>query len=71
MDYHFTTSDLFGVMWKITIDMYPKLSVIDDNNYRHAILNCSNQQQQDFILQQFLESKNNQNNNNNQNENNK
>ena len=54
MDKQFTTGDLIGMLWQITIKKYPNLSVIDDTNYQEAILNCTTEEQQNFILQKFL-----------------
>jgi hypothetical protein len=51
------TGDMFRVMWLTTIQMYPKLAIIDDDNYAHAILACSTESAQDDILKRFLESK--------------
>lgn len=51
------TGDMFQMMWLITIQRYPKLAVIDDDNYAHAILACRTEEAQDDVLKRFLESK--------------
>ena len=44
-------------MWKITISQYPELSIIDDEYWRVAILNCSSKKARAATLEQFLEKK--------------
>ncbi len=51
------TGDIFRMMWLIAIEQYPKLAVIDDDNYAHAILACTTEEAQDDVLKRFLESK--------------
>eukprot|EP00966_Prymnesium_polylepis_P059253 1373610-Prymnesium_polylepis.1 len=51
------TGDMFRAMWLTTIQMYPKLAIIDDDNYVHAILACPTESAQDDVLKRFLESK--------------
>ncbi len=57
------TGDMFNKMWIMTIEKYPKLAVIDDNNYIHAILACVTEEAQDNVLKKFLMSKKNKYNN--------
>lgn len=52
-----TTGNLLGHMWDMTVQQFPKLSVIDDDNYKHMILNCSTEEQQNNVLDMFLEMK--------------
>jgi hypothetical protein len=52
-----TTGDMFGMMWLMTIQRYPKLAVIDDDNYVHAILACRTEEAQDDVLNRFLKSR--------------
>lgn len=51
------TEDILVKMWKITISQYPELSIIDDEYWQVAILNCSTKKAQAAILEQFLEKK--------------
>lgn len=45
------------MMWQWTIQKYPKLAVIDDDNYVHAILACRTEEAQDDVLKRFLENR--------------
>lgn len=49
--------NVFQIMWWKTIELYPKLAVIDDNNYIHQILNCRTEEEQDRILEEFMQHK--------------
>ncbi len=55
--FNMTTGDMFGMMWLMTIQRYPKLAVIDDDNYIHAILACRTEEAQDDVLKRFLKSR--------------
>ena len=43
-----------GMMWNQIIKNNPELAIIKDNNYIHMILNCRSKEQQDNILQMYL-----------------
>jgi hypothetical protein len=49
--------DLMSLMWQKTIELYPKLAVINDDAYKHQILACTNEEAQDAILAKFLASR--------------
>lgn len=51
------SGDILGMMWLVTIKRYPKLAIIDNNNYIHEILACSTEEAQDRILDRFLKEK--------------
>lgn len=44
-------------MWQKTIELYPKLAVIDEDAYRHMILGSTNEVAHDAILGMFLAKK--------------
>ncbi len=44
-------------MWQVTIEKWPHLAVIDDNDYAHAILACKSEEAQDMVLNRFLKSR--------------
>jgi hypothetical protein len=46
-----------SLMWQKTIELYPKLAVINDDAYKHQILACTNEEAQDAILAKFLASR--------------
>ena len=51
------TGDLYRAMWSLTINKYPHLAVIDDDNYVHAVLDCRTVEAQNDVLRRFLESR--------------
>lgn len=53
-----TVGSFLGLMWKQIIKNNPELAIIQDDNYIHMILNCRSKEQQDNILQMYLNSKN-------------
>ena len=57
MSENMETEDILVKMWKITISQYPELSIIDDEYWQVAILNCSTKKARAAILEQFLEKK--------------
>lgn len=53
----FNIVNIYQMMWQWTIQKYPKLAVIDDDNYVHAILACRTEEAQDDVLKRFLENR--------------
>jgi len=49
--------DMIDAMWIWTINKYPKLAVIDNDNFKHMVLQCRSEAEQDNILILFHEQK--------------
>ena len=49
--------NVLEMMWLKTLQLHPKLAVIDDDNYIHAILASKTEEEQDKILEKFLADK--------------
>ena len=48
---------MYDSMWMWTIEKYPKLRIIDDNNFKHMILQCKNESEQENIYELFIKRK--------------
>jgi hypothetical protein len=49
-----TVGSFLGMMWIQIVKKNPELGIIQDDNYVHMILNCRTKEQQDNILQMYL-----------------
>lgn len=52
--YTMTTGMFFSALWTRSVEMYPELAVIEDNDTRHTILACSTKYAQDRVLREYL-----------------
>ena len=50
--------DMLEAMWAWTCQKYPHLSIINDNDTKHSILQCRTESEQDAIFNEWLNKKN-------------
>lgn len=53
-----SVGNILEAMWAWTCQKYPHLSIINDNDTKHSILQCRTESEQDAIFNEWLNKKN-------------
>lgn len=51
---NFSVGMFLDYQWHVTVSMYPHLSIVDDDNFKHAIIQCASEEAQNNVLDMFL-----------------